>query len=166
MLKLKLQYFGHLMWRTDSPEKTFMLGKFEGRRTRGRQRMRWLDGITNSMDMSLNNFWKLCWIGKPGMLKSMESWRVGHDWVTELNWPNNSKCIFTVCRAHLNKWIFHFCSLTHSTPKPLNIMGEIFLLFSLTYIYMCVYIHTHTYIWGILKIKIKQIFKKYFLSSY
>ena len=54
MLKLKLQYFGHLMWRTDSLEKTLMLGKIEGRKRRGRQRMRWLDGITNSRDMSLN----------------------------------------------------------------------------------------------------------------
>ena len=85
MLKLKLQYFGHLMGRTDSLEKTLMLGKIEGRRWRGRQRMRWLDGITDSMDISLSKLQEW-WTGKPGVLQSMGSRRVRHNWAAELNW--------------------------------------------------------------------------------
>ena len=86
MLKLKLQSFGHLMWGTDSLEKTLMLGKTEGGRRRGQQKMRWLDGITNSMDMGLGGLG--CWwrTGWPGMLRFMGSQRVGYNWATELNW--------------------------------------------------------------------------------
>ena len=91
MLQLKLQYFGHLMWRTDSLEKILMLEKIEGRRRRGRQRMRWLDGITDLMTWvwaSSRSWW---WTGKPGVLQSMGSQRVGHDQVTELNWTGREE---------------------------------------------------------------------------
>ena len=79
MLKWELQYFGHLMRRTNSLEKTLMLGKMEGGWRRGQQRMRWLDGITDSMDMSLSKFQELVWTGRPGVLQSMVLERVRHD---------------------------------------------------------------------------------------
>ena len=104
MLKLKLQYFSHLMQRADSLEKTLMLGKIEGRRGRGRQRMRWLSGITHSMDMSLSKFGSQWWTGKPGVLQSRG---------VAKSWTQLSDFTFT----------FHFHALEKETATHSSILA-------------------------------------------
>ena len=104
MLKLKLQYFGHLMQRVDSLEKTLMLGGIGGRRIRGRQRMRWLDGITDLMDMNLRNSGSWWWTRRLGVLQFMGLQGVRHDWATELNWTELSVFVGTDSLSLATAW--------------------------------------------------------------
>ena len=122
MLKLKLQYFGHLMWRTNSLQKTLMLGKIEGRRKRGWQRMRWLDGITEVMDMSLSRFWELMMDRKAwhaavhGVTKSQTL----SDWTEQTSKPIFSPTCFKGGKSSLGNEcgaVTNICQLTHSNKE-------------------------------------------------
>ena len=130
MLKLKLQYFGYLVWITDSFEKTLMLGKIEDGRRKGGQRMRCLDGITDLMEMSLSKLGRLWWTGRPGMLQSIGSQGVRHDWATELNWDICSQvyyvflnCIF-VSRVWA-LWVLYSTSLVLNFLYVLEFLEEL-----------------------------------------
>ena len=108
-LMLQLQYFGHLMRKADSLEKTLMLGGIGGRRRMGWQRLRWLDGITNSMDMSLSKLWEFVMDREAwravihGVLRFMGLQRVGHDWATELNWTELSPLVISEMHIKLQQ---------------------------------------------------------------
>ena len=128
------------MWRTDSLEKSLMLGKTEGGRRRGRQRMRRLDGITDSMDMSLSKLRSWWWTGRPGVLQSMGLQGVRHDWATELNWRFHFRMKFlsvpltTKRQAHLvPKHYFpqrdHLQVFQHDTKIGFNSEKKIILTF-------------------------------------
>ena len=114
MLKLKLQYFGHLMQTADSLEKTLILGTIEGKRRRGQQRMRWLNSITDSTDMNLSKLWEIVEDREPGVLQSLGSQRVRHNLVAEQQQPISSVVMFQVDSKGTQPHIYS----AHSPQNP------------------------------------------------
>ena len=117
MLKLKLQYFGHLIPNADSFEKTLMLQNIEGRSRMGPQRISWLDGITNSVDMSWVDSRSWWWTGRPGVLRFMGLQRVRHDWANELKWTESQVVVELLCCIQIfaTPW-----TVAHQAPLPMG----------------------------------------------
>ena len=129
--------FGHLIWRSDSLEKTLMLGKTEGRMRRGWQRMRWLDGITDMTNLSLPKLQELVMDREAGVLQSMGSQRVGHDWGTELNWY-----MYTHTYTYTPIYILKY------TPIYIYIHTLIYIyIYTQPYIYVYIHIPIYTHIY-------------------